>query len=969
MGEIDESKADTVKVNGKVVGYKADNVFEPLPNIKGDIARIFLYVYTCWQQPNLFFDVAADRLPALEKTNSANKNDGLRVIESLETLLQWNYIDPVDTWEMSQNDIGEIIQGNRNVFIDYPEYAWLIFDLDVPEGIVSPVSENRALGTYVPGDLSDKYTEAESQIDESELISIAEANNEAAGKLVTVKGEVIYRFGAGDSLDSAIIRDENGDSIQLYFGGGMFRYHAGDTVMVKGTIAEYHGVKQISGFVSKSVATGNGTASVAPIEVTFEELNANIDNYVSKLVSVKDVVLGSKSDGSITVTQTVDGKESELVLYKAPSYPEGIARTDKVDIIGIATKRDTQAQIRVGSSSDYTLVEKGPGYVADLTTVEGILDAAFSLEDKETLGQAVTLTGKITSIQTAYSSEYNNISVNIEVSGKTILCYRLKGGRTLKVGEVITVTGDIQNYGGTIEFVKDSTYVGENSSSGDATPTPTATTTPTPTGTTTPAPTGTSAPDPTAIPGDVKVLVTEEEEQILEKAFALETGKSLEEECSLRGIVIEITPVQTSSSVSNTKVFAAVKPTYNVKIKTGDKEILCYKLANAEKLKVGDAIKVTGKIQNYQGTVEFKANSTYVKCTTSGVLEKINSVDVLVSGKYVIYATKGDYAGALGNTVKSGKVDPVAVAPENGVFTDPDSNIVWVVEKDAETGVITLYNEAVQKYLVISSNAVAGFELADTAKYGYTVSALQESDPSNIFLKTTLNGSKRGISLFGVDFRAYDANTAINNKAVLNLYRLAAVNLTPVAEPTGTPTPTPTEPTGTPVSAEFEQITSFEDIEDGKYIFVTNLNDVLYALDKAPGEGRGANTRGGVVVTAADGKVYSESTSIVWTVTKVTNDDGSVHYTIQDEDGKYLSMSNTGYNYPFSATTNDDAVSEFTAFVFSAGTNENAVLVQNPANGRYISALINNDAFQDYRGYDAEKKCKPLYLYKLVEKV
>ncbi|MBO4506778.1 MAG: endonuclease, partial [Lachnospiraceae bacterium] len=364
MGEIDEKSAKQITYNSVVGGYLKNNIFEPLENVKGDVARIFLYVYLCWGQPNLYFDVSSDKLPAFDSDDS--KNDGQKVIESLETLLEWNYLDPVDTWEMSQNDLAEIVQGNRNVFIDYPEYAWLIFGLEVPEGLVSPTSGNTTPGSYDAGDLSGLYKEVENQIDEKDLISIAEANRAAAGSIVTVEGEVIYVFGSEDSLSSAIICDESGNTIQLYFGNATFNYNVGDKIMVKGGTAVYHGVTQISGLVSKRVSKGNGTASVRPVEVTLAELNENIDRYVSKLVTVKGVVLGSKNaeTSSTEITQTVDGVKSSIALYQPASYPSGVARTDTVDITGIATKRDDAVQLRVGSSSDYTLVSKGEGYSA-----------------------------------------------------------------------------------------------------------------------------------------------------------------------------------------------------------------------------------------------------------------------------------------------------------------------------------------------------------------------------------------------------------------------------------------------------------------------------------------------------------------------------------------------------------------------------------------------------------------------------
>ena len=101
-------------------GTYAGNYFEPLDNVKGDVARICLYVY------------------ARYGSEYTKCSDITNVFQSVEVLLDWCELDPVDEWEMGRNDVVEAIQGNRNVFIDYPEYAWLLFGEEVPEEMSTP---------------------------------------------------------------------------------------------------------------------------------------------------------------------------------------------------------------------------------------------------------------------------------------------------------------------------------------------------------------------------------------------------------------------------------------------------------------------------------------------------------------------------------------------------------------------------------------------------------------------------------------------------------------------------------------------------------------------------------------------------------------------------------------------------------------------------------------------------------------
>ena len=88
-------------------------------NLHGDVARILLFVYVRWGNDERMWG-----------------SDG--VIESLPILLDWIEEDPVDTWELGRNDSVESITGTRNVFVDYPELAFLLFSEDVPANMVTP---------------------------------------------------------------------------------------------------------------------------------------------------------------------------------------------------------------------------------------------------------------------------------------------------------------------------------------------------------------------------------------------------------------------------------------------------------------------------------------------------------------------------------------------------------------------------------------------------------------------------------------------------------------------------------------------------------------------------------------------------------------------------------------------------------------------------------------------------------------
>ncbi len=97
-------------------------------------------------------------------------------------------------------------------------------------------------------------------------------------------------------------------------------------------------------------------------------------------------------------------------------------------------------------------------YSLSSASAEKTLTEAYDLIVGHQLSGARTLTGKITKIDEPYSEQYDNITVIFEVDGfkdMPMMAYRLKGEyiKRLAVGDVVTVTGIIQNYLGTVEYM------------------------------------------------------------------------------------------------------------------------------------------------------------------------------------------------------------------------------------------------------------------------------------------------------------------------------------------------------------------------------------------------------------------------------------------------------------------------------------------------------------------------------------
>ncbi len=89
--------------------------FEPPDETKGDVARILFYM-------DVRYEGDRDGEPDLELVDS-DDTYGTQM-GKLSTLMQWNIQDPPDAFEQNRNElIYSNWQGNRNPFIDHPEWA------------------------------------------------------------------------------------------------------------------------------------------------------------------------------------------------------------------------------------------------------------------------------------------------------------------------------------------------------------------------------------------------------------------------------------------------------------------------------------------------------------------------------------------------------------------------------------------------------------------------------------------------------------------------------------------------------------------------------------------------------------------------------------------------------------------------------------------------------------------------------
>jgi endonuclease I len=145
FGEVTtvENTPGNPTLNGSKRGTGANNfgytgtVFEPINEYKGDFARAQFYMATRYES---LID---------GWQNNGNANEVLNGTEYqayddwyIKLLYKWHLQDPVSTKEIARNDSVFVVQGNRNPFIDRPEWVFAVWNCT---GLISPSGVNDVL--------------------------------------------------------------------------------------------------------------------------------------------------------------------------------------------------------------------------------------------------------------------------------------------------------------------------------------------------------------------------------------------------------------------------------------------------------------------------------------------------------------------------------------------------------------------------------------------------------------------------------------------------------------------------------------------------------------------------------------------------------------------------------------------------------------------------------------------------------
>ncbi|MDD2961171.1 MAG: endonuclease [Muribaculaceae bacterium] len=231
LGEVQQA---TFENGWTKVGYPksgqgggSSTVFEPADQYKGDFARTYFYMVTCYQDLTWKYSymLQQNTYPTLMPW-------------AYEMLLRWHRQDPVSQKELDRNEAVYESQNNRNPFIDYPELAEYIWGNKAGQIFYagdSPITGDPTLLSPVAGSSLDF---SEVAVNKTQTLSLLVKGENMRGNItVTIYGTNSEYFkSAVEKIPTSNVNSENGYMLNITYSPTTVGTHEAKVLLSDGGI-------------------------------------------------------------------------------------------------------------------------------------------------------------------------------------------------------------------------------------------------------------------------------------------------------------------------------------------------------------------------------------------------------------------------------------------------------------------------------------------------------------------------------------------------------------------------------------------------------------------------------------------------------------------------------------------------------------------------------------------------------------
>lgn len=274
-------------------------------DVKGDVARMIFYMAVRYEGEN--------GEPDLELTELVLSNTDKQPIHGrLSTLLDWHAQDPVSSVEMNRNDAIFGYQGNRNPFIDHPEYVTSIWGSGSAGG-----------GTTCPDTEVTFTLVTDNYPSETSWTLTKNGSTVASGSGYSNANTTITEdYCLTDGTYEFTINDSYGDGICCSYGNGSYEFESSSGSLISG--AQFTS-SETKTFTIGSTGGGGGTSGDVIISEYVEGSSNNkaieIANLSSSAISLSDYSLKKQVNGAgnwstaLSLSGTLPAQSVYVIVY------------------------------------------------------------------------------------------------------------------------------------------------------------------------------------------------------------------------------------------------------------------------------------------------------------------------------------------------------------------------------------------------------------------------------------------------------------------------------------------------------------------------------------------------------------------------------------------------------------------------------------------------------------------------------
>lgn len=361
--------------------------WEPRDAVKGDVARMMFYMVVRYD-PGYHTDNTVYDLELVDFAGiDIGDPPGEPLFGKLSTLLQWHIQDPVDAFEMNRNEIVFGYQGNRNPFIDHPEWAESIFSNQLSSNTLVGFTQTSMVSDEVDGSFSLELSIINSDLNNATTCDVMLTGGSGSTADLNDFYSAPIIFPAGSSTFQTVdifITDDDETEEQETFLFSITNVSGGDSASVSGndvfvlTLNPSDQESAQSGLIISEVMDGNRSGGLPKfIEIT----NTSFDNIE---IGGLQIWRGSNGGEPIQVTSITAG----VSLPPADSWVIGYNSFGLTDA-GFMAPDQTSGGIN-GNGNDVYQLRSATGEYIDTFGLVGVSTVWYENSMAERIPSVVT---------------------------------------------------------------------------------------------------------------------------------------------------------------------------------------------------------------------------------------------------------------------------------------------------------------------------------------------------------------------------------------------------------------------------------------------------------------------------------------------------------------------------------------------------------------------------------------------------